>query len=194
MGRHLAEWAQEEWMAATRQSPETQALWSAIGTLEKNQERQTVVLEGLMGRLEAMHKDVKDLGTQFVARMQTKWGVIFSATGVATGLVMAVGGLVYYAWSRDVDRALSEVASVNERLTEHLHGGHPESIIALINANKESIKETALSEERSLNQRFEALQQRINSLEEWCRVPQEDRELREQNENKQSGARVHSRP
>ena len=72
--------------------------------LERNQERTTAVLEGMMVGLKDLRSDVTDIEHIIHERAKTQWSTIFGTVGAATAMLGLIGAIVGYAWISDIRR------------------------------------------------------------------------------------------
>ena len=147
--------------STAQRADEDAALWKAIATLDRNQAQQTTLLESLTKSVSSLASDTKGIEQVIAQGGKTNWGVLLSAFGVFLTVLVIIGGLVAYSWTRDISRVGDAVVQLQQRFYEHTVNGHPASVVARIDANKEAIQAQVDNNRREQDQ----ISDRINRLE-----------------------------
>ena len=130
--------------------------------LERNQERTTAVLEGMMAGLKDMRSDVNEIEAIVHDRAKTQWSVIFGTVGAATAFLSLVGAIVAYAWISDINQVGQDVDRLSQQMHEHTtKAGHPEGVIRQVEGLKENFKNSV----DQINQRLDRYDDRISELQ-----------------------------
>jgi len=137
-----------------------QELWTqvrdqgkAIIALESNQESVRNSLMDITTTLKALSTDVKHSG-------KTQWPVIFGTVGSAMSFVVILGGVLSYAWVSDIGQISDREAELRNDLQAHARAhGHPEAVL-----------EKMVGLEKSLFQRLDQMDKRIDRVEERAKI------------------------
>ena len=130
--------------------------------LERNQERTTAVLEGMMSGLKEIRGDVTDIENIVHERARTQWSVIFGTVGAATAMLGLIGAVIAYAWISDIKRVETVVDRLANQFHEHsIKAGHPEGVLSKV----ESISTQFRNDINALNDRLDRYDDRISELQ-----------------------------
>ena len=130
--------------------------------LERNQERTTAVLEGMMAGLKEIRSDVTDIENIVHERARTQWSVIFGTVGAATAMLGLIGTVVAYAWISDIKRVETVVDRLANQFHEHsIKAGHPEGVLSKIEGFRDQVR----NDFAAINGRLDRYDDRISELQ-----------------------------
>ena len=130
--------------------------------LERNQERTTAILEGMMAGLKDLRGEVTDIEKIVHDRAKTQWSVIFGTVGAATAMLGLVGAIVAYAWVSDINQVGEKLANLEDRFHAHAtEAGHPAGVLSRLDALRENMKDA----NAQINARLDRYDDRISELQ-----------------------------
>ena len=127
--------------------------WEVITALEKAQERQTAVMDVMVSRLEQIEKKLGE-----VAKPQ------WQAISVLMGVVFFVYGIISFGINQKIDSVYETARNTQQTLAQHMQDGHPASVIALVNANKDALQAQLRNQEREMDHLDHLLTQEQDAL------------------------------
>lgn len=143
--------------------------WRVISGLEKGQERTVAILDAIATRLEGLEKKVGDA-------TRPQW----QAMGVMLSAVIAIGSLVGIGINSKINNVDEKATKTAQQLYEHVKDGHPASVIAKIEANKEALNQQIEADGHVLDQMEERFQRDIDRLRDRIDILSQDNDDRGQ--------------
>ena len=148
--------------------------WSSILSLEKNQERITVALEGVVSTLQDLRQssrhEFETLDKRIEEHGKTKWSQIFGALGFALSVLVIIGGIIAWGYGRDIFRTNESLDDLDKAFAEHTHGGHPDSVKReldglrnLLDHTQKDLTNANDRVEKDVNNRIDRLEQALES-------------------------------
>ena len=126
---------------------------SRLHRLETNSPTQETLID-VVARQNALAKDVDDIRADIKDIRKPPWQMI----SVLVAIFTIVGGIVAFGVNSKIDNTTANLADFSSTLRDHMSNGHPASVIAMIEANKEAIQHQIIANQRELD----SLTDRVN--------------------------------
>ena len=136
--------------------------WRAISSIEKTQERITTLLDGIAQRMETFEGRISDA-------TRTPWAAVGITVTIMAFVLGGFGTVIGYAYISNLDDQANRLANVSNKFDAHISNGHPTSVIARIDANKEAIEGQIISNRRDTDALIEQFQAREKEVNERLR-------------------------